>query len=86
MLNITDKQSKYSLKVRDFLRKNGFRVKSDLRNEKITYKIRDHSVRKVPYLLIVGDKELEKNSVSVRARGGKDLGSMSVKEFSSMVS
>ena len=86
ILNITDKQSVYSKKVRDSLKKNGFRVKSDLRNEKITYKIRDHSVRKVPYLLIVGDKELEKNSVSVRARGGKDLGSMSVKEFSSMVS
>mgnify|MGYP001352076642 FL=1 len=86
VLNITDQQSVYSKEVRDSLRKNGFRVKSDLRNEKITYKIRDHSVRKVPYLLIVGDKELEKNSVSVRARGGKDLGSMSVKEFSSMVS
>ncbi len=86
VLNITDKQSVYSKKVRDSLKKNGFRVKSDLRNEKITYKIRDHSLKKVPYLLIVGDKELEKNSVSVRARGGKDLGSMSVKEFSSMVS
>ncbi len=86
VLNITDQQSVYSKEVRDSLKKNGFRVKSDLRNEKITYKIRDHSLNKVPYLLIVGDKELEKNSVSVRARGGKDLGSMSVKEFSSMVS
>ena len=86
VLNITDKHSKYSLKIRDFLRELGFRVKSDLRNEKITYKIRDHSLNKVPYLLIVGDKELEKNSVSVRARGAKDLGSMSVKEFASMVS
>ena len=86
VLNITDKQAVYSKEVRDSLKKNGFRVKSDLRNEKITYKIRDHSLNKVPYLLIVGDKELEKNSVSVRARGAKDLGSMSVKEFSSMVS
>ena len=86
VLNITDKQSVYSKEVRDSLKKNGFRVKSDLRNEKITYKIRDHSLNKVPYLLIVGDKELEKNSVSVRARGAKDLGSMSVKEFASMVS
>ena len=86
VLNITDKHSVYSKEVRDSLKKNGFRVKSDLRNEKITYKIRDHSLNKVPYLLIVGDKELEKNSVSVRARGAKDLGSMSVKEFSSMVS
>ena len=86
VLNITDKQTVYSKEVRDSLKKNGFRVKSDLRNEKITYKIRDHSLNKVPYLLIVGDKELEKNSVSVRARGAKDLGSMSVKEFASMVS
>ena len=86
VLNITDKHAVYSKEVRDSLKKNGFRVKSDLRNEKITYKIRDHSLNKVPYLLIVGDKELEKNSVSVRARGAKDLGSMSVKEFSSMVS
>jgi len=86
VLNITDKHSVYSKEVRDSLKKNGFRVKSDLRNEKITYKVRDHSVHKVPYLLIVGDKELEKNSVSVRARGAKDLGSMSVKEFSSMLS
>ena len=86
VLNITDKQSVYSKEVRDSLKKNGFRVKSDLRNEKITYKIRDHSLNKVPYLLIVGDKELKKNSVSVRARGAKDLGSMSVEEFSSMVS
>ena len=86
VLNITDKHSVYSKEVRDSLKKNGFRVKSDLRNEKITYKVRDHSVHKVPYLLIVGDKELEKSSVSVRARGAKDLGSMSVKEFSSMLS
>ena len=86
VLNITDKHSVYSKEVRDSLKKNGFRVKSDLRNEKITYKVRDHSVHKVPYLLIVGDKELEKNSVSVRARGAKDLGSMTVKEFSSMLS
>mgnify|MGYP000462836503 FL=1 len=86
VLNITDKQSKYSSKVRDSLRKYGFRVESDLRNEKITYKIRHHSVRKVPYLLIVGEKETKKDLVSVRARGAKDLGSMSVKEFSSMLS
>tara|TARA_B100000686_G_scaffold96877_1_gene103630 strand:+ start:51841 stop:53748 length:1908 start_codon:yes stop_codon:yes gene_type:complete len=86
ILNITDKHSKYSEEVRDILQKNGFRVKSDLRNEKITYKIRDHSMHKVPYLLVVGDKELKNNSVSVRARGGKDLGSMTVKEFSSILS
>ena len=81
VLNITDKHSKYSLKVRDFLRKSGFRVKSDLRNEKITYKIRDHSIKRVPYLLVVGDKEINNNYISIRKRGGEDLGVMSVEKF-----
>ncbi|HIC27453.1 MAG TPA: threonine--tRNA ligase, partial [Gammaproteobacteria bacterium] len=58
----------------------------DLRNEKITYKIRHHSVRKVPYLLIVGEKETKKDLVSVRARGAEDLGVMSVENFSSILS
>ena len=86
VMSITDKHSKFAKKVTDSLKKNGFRVKSDLRNEKITYKIRDHSMHKIPYLLVVGDRELKENTISVRARGGKDLGSMSVKEFSSMLS
>ena len=86
VMNITDKHSEFVKEVRDSLKKNGFRVKSDLRNEKITYKIRDHSMQKVPYLLVVGDRELKENTISVRARGAKDLGSMSVKEFSSMLS
>jgi len=86
VMNITDKHSEFAKEVRDSLEKNGFRVKSDLRNEKITYKIRDHSMQKVPYLLVVGDRELKENTISVRARGAKDLGSMSVKEFSSMLS
>ena len=86
VMNITDKHSELVKEVSDSLKKNGFRVKSDLRNEKITYKIRDHSMQKVPYLLVVGDRELKENTISVRARGAKDLGSMSVKEFSSMLS
>ena len=81
VLNITDKHSEYSLKVRDFLRKLGFRVKSDLRNEKITYKIRDHSIQRVPYLLVVGDKEINSNSISIRTRHGEDLGVMTVEKF-----
>ena len=81
VLNITDKHSEYSLKVRDTLSKLGFRAESDLRNEKITYKIRHHSIQKTPYLLIVGNEEVEKNLVSVRARGGGDLGVMSIDEF-----
>jgi len=81
ILNITDKQDEYSQKIRDLLKKSGFRAQSDLRKEKIAYKIRDHSMQKIPYLLIVGDKEVENNTVSVRARGGEDLGTMSLDEF-----
>ena len=67
------------------MKKSGFRAQSDLRKEKIAYKIRDHSMNKTPYLLIVGDKEIENNTVSVRARGGEDLGEMSLKDFKDMV-
>jgi len=81
ILNITDKHGKYSEKIRDLLQKNGFRAQSDLRKEKITYKIRDHSMQKTPFLLVVGDKEMDNETVSVRARGGEDLGEMSIKEF-----
>ena len=81
ILNITDKHSQYSKKIRDLLQKNGFRAQSDLRKEKIAYKIRDHSMQKTPFLIVVGDKEMEDDSVSVRARGGEDLGEMSMKEF-----
>ncbi|GMR16772.1 MAG: threonine--tRNA ligase [Gammaproteobacteria bacterium] len=82
ILNITDKQAEYSSKIEENLRIQGFRVKSDLRNEKIGFKIREHTLQKVPYLLVVGDREVEQSTVAVRARGGKDLGSFSVTEFS----
>ena len=81
ILNITDKQGKYSEKIRNLLQKSGFRAQSDLRKEKITYKIRDHSMQKTPFLLVIGDKEVENETVSVRARGGEDLGEISVNEF-----
>jgi len=81
ILNITDKHGEYSEKIRDLLQKSGFRAQSDLRKEKITYKIRDHSMQKTPFLLVVGDKEMDNETVSVRARGGEDLGEMSIKEF-----
>ena len=81
ILNITDKQGEYSQKVRDLLQKSGFRAQSDLRKEKITYKIRDHSIQKTPFLLVVGDKEMDNETVSVRARGGEDLGEMSIINF-----
>ena len=85
ILNITDKQGEYSQKIRDLLQKSGFRAQSDLRKEKIAYKIRDHSMNKIPYLLIVGDKEIENNTISVRARGGEDLGEMSLDDFKVMI-
>jgi threonyl-tRNA synthetase len=81
VLNITDKQSEYAQKVEDSLKNNGFRVTSDLRNEKIGFKIREHTIQKVPYLLVVGDKEVESQTVAVRARRGEDLGSMDLDAF-----
>ena len=85
VLNISDKHREYSLGIEDFLKKYGFRVKSDLRNEKITYKIRDHSIQRIPYLLVVGDKEVDLSTVSVRARGARDLGKMTLEDFSNML-
>jgi threonyl-tRNA synthetase len=81
VLNITDKQAEYAQKVEDSLKNNGFRVTSDLRNEKIGFKIREHTIQKVPYLLVVGDKEVESQTVAVRARRGEDLGSMDLEAF-----
>ena len=81
VLNITDKHSEYARKVEDSLKNKGFRVVSDLRNEKIGFKIREHTIQKVPYLLVVGDKEVESQTVAVRARRGEDLGSMDLDAF-----
>jgi len=82
IVNITDKQAQYAQFVEDSLKNKGFRVISDLRNEKIGFKIREHTIRKVPYLLVVGDKEVESQTVAVRARRGEDLGSMDLEAFS----
>ena len=81
VLNITDKQSEYARFVEDSMKNAGFRVVSDLRNEKIGFKIREHTIQKVPYLLVVGDKEVESQTVAVRARRGEDLGSMDLNAF-----
>ena len=78
VLNISDAQADYALGVAAQLRKLGIRVHADLRNEKITYKIREHSVQKLPYILVIGDKERDANTVAVRARGNVDLGVMPV--------
>jgi threonyl-tRNA synthetase len=79
--NITDAQADYVQEIVKSLQKQGLRVVADLRNEKITYKIREHSLQKVPYILVVGDKEKANGAVAVRARGNQDLGVMSLDSF-----
>ncbi len=81
ILNITDKQAEYALKVEEMLRNKGFRAETDLRNEKIGFKIREHTIQKVPYMLVVGDKESTTQTVAVRTRRGEDLGSLSLEDF-----
>jgi len=81
ILNISENSAAYAQQVQQLLKKQGFRVDADLRNEKITYKIREHALQKLPYLLVVGDKERESNTVAVRARGGVDLGVMPLDAF-----
>ena len=81
VMNIADSQAEYAESVVQLLQKQGFRAEADLRNEKITYKIREHSLQKIPYLLVVGDKERDANQVAVRARGNVDLGVMPVSAF-----
>jgi threonyl-tRNA synthetase len=81
VLNISENQSDYCKKVTEALGNQGFRVDSDLRNEKIGFKIRQHTLAKVPYMLVVGDREVENGTVAVRTRSGEDLGSMPADEF-----
>ena len=83
VLNISENSAAYAQQVAHLLKKQGFRAFADLRNEKITYKIRDHALQKHPYLVVVGDKERDGNLVAVRARGGVDLGVMSIEDFTS---
>ena len=78
ILNISQNQSSYCKKIEETLKNKGFRVAVDLRNEKIGFKIREHTLQKIPYLLVVGDKEVQAETVSVRKRGGEDLGSMGI--------
>ena len=81
VMNITDNQAAYAKKCMEILQKQGLRVKSDLRNEKIGFKIREHTLQRIPYLLVAGDREVENNTVAVRTRSGKDLGVMSLDDF-----
>ncbi|MDF1643457.1 MAG: threonine--tRNA ligase [Pseudomonadales bacterium] len=81
VINITDNQADFCKKTAEKLTDRGFRVSSDLRNEKIGFKIREHTIQKVPYILVVGDRELETNTMAVRARNGDDLGSMNMDQI-----
>ena len=85
ILNITDKQAPFCQEIEEKLTKMGFRVAADLRNEKVGFKIREHTIQKVPYLLVVGDKEVESNTVTVRTRSGEDLGNMSVEAYAELL-
>jgi len=81
VLTITEKQADYAAQVEKVMKEKGFRVKADLRNEKISFKIREHTLQRVPYLLVVGDWEMNEQTVAVRTRSGKDLGSMTIAGF-----
>ncbi|WP_300426392.1 threonine--tRNA ligase [Thalassolituus sp.] len=85
VLNITDSQGEYCEELAKNLKSEGFRAAADLRNEKIGFKIREHTLQKVPYLLVVGDKEKETNTVAVRTRKGEDLGTMSLEAFKQLL-
>jgi len=81
VLNITDRQDERCKEITESLQKQGFRVDLDLRNEKIGFKIRHHTLSRVPFLLVVGDREVEEGTVAVRTRGGENLGSMDIESF-----
>ena len=81
VMPITDNQAEYAKKILKTLQNEGFRVISDLRNEKIGFKIREHAMTRIPYQLIVGDREMQNGQVAVRTRSGEDLGSMAIEEF-----
>jgi threonyl-tRNA synthetase len=83
--NITQAQAEYAQQITQKLQKQGIRVESDLRNEKINYKIREHSLQKVPFILVVGDQEKADETVAVRARGNQNLGSIPFSDFLSKV-
>jgi threonyl-tRNA synthetase len=82
-MNITDGQADYVRKATEFLKNQGLRVEMDLRNEKVGFKIREHTLQRVPYLLVAGGREAGDNTLAVRARSGKDLGSMGLETLAS---
>ena len=85
VMNITDNQADYVNKIAKILKNSGFKVETDLRNEKIGFKIREHTLQRIPFMLVVGDREMENGTVAVRARGGKDLGPMTIDDLTVML-
>jgi threonyl-tRNA synthetase len=85
VINITDKQGDYAKNIEKMLKKQQIRAISDLRNEKIGFKIREHTLQRIPYMLVIGDREMEEGKVAVRSQGGDDLGVMPVEQFIELV-
>jgi len=85
VMGITDKHAEYVQKVEKTLRNHGIRANADLRNEKIGFKIREHTIQRIPYILVVGNREVEGGAVSVRTQKGEDLGSMTVEAFADLM-
>src|SRR5581483_10547473 len=85
VLNISEKQAEYAQKIVQILQKDGVRANLDLRNEKIGFKIREHTLQKVPYLLIVGDNEVTTGQIAIRTRDGKDLGKVGINEIANFL-
>jgi threonyl-tRNA synthetase len=85
VMNITDKQAVYVEEIVKFFKEQGIRASFDLRNEKIGFKIREHTLRRVPYLLVVGDQEMDNKEVAVRTRDGIDLGKLKLEDFAALI-
>ena len=85
VMGITERQEKYCLEVAENLRNQGLRVETDLRNEKVGFKIREHTIKRVPFLLVAGDREVEGRTLAVRTRGGKDLGALGLAELTTLL-
>jgi threonyl-tRNA synthetase len=85
VMNITDRQAEFVTEIEQKLKKQDIRIKSDLRNEKIGFKIREHTLHRVPYMLVIGDREVEERTVAVRTRTGEDLGTMSIEAFAELL-
>jgi len=86
VMNITDAHAPYAEKVSKALLAKGLRVHADLRNEKVGYKIREHTLQRVPYLLVVGERERDSEMVAVRSRSGEDMGSMAIEDCARLLS